>query len=82
MNLIVQLLSLYSLVIVARAVLSFFPLSYNSPMRTVSDFLFRITEPVFAPVRRVLPSTGMFDLSPLVVLLVIDLVLIPLLQSL
>lgn len=82
MGIVADLLSLYSLAIVARAVLSFFPISYGSPLRTVSDFLFRITEPVFAPIRRVLPTTGMFDLSPLIVLLIIEFFLIPLARSL
>ncbi|MFN5602167.1 MAG: YggT family protein [Acidimicrobiaceae bacterium] len=35
----------------------------------MSQFLYRITEPVLAPVRRVLPPMGGLDLSPLVVIL-------------
>jgi YggT family protein len=38
---------------------------------TVADFLYRITEPMFARVRRFLPRFGAIDLSPLVVLLLI-----------
>jgi YggT family protein len=34
----------------------------------------KITEPVLGPIRRVLPSTGFLDLSPLVVLLTLDIV--------
>jgi YggT family protein len=37
----------------------------------VSDFLFRVTEPLFGRVRRLLPNFGPLDLSPLVVLLLI-----------
>lgn len=36
-----------------------------------SQFLVQATEPILAPVRRVLPSTGMIDFSSLVVLLVL-----------
>ncbi len=37
----------------------------------VASLLVQATEPLIAPVRRVIPSTGMFDLSSLVVLLVL-----------
>ncbi len=82
MGIVADLLTLYALAIVVRAILSFFPLSYGSPLRTISDFLFRITEPVFAPIRRILPATGAFDFTPLIVLLVIEFVLVPIIRSL
>lgn len=69
MNLVAQLLSLFSLAIFARAILSFFPMRPGSPVAPVAQFLYRITEPVLAPVRRALPSMGGIDLSPLVVIL-------------
>lgn len=74
MDLICQVVDLYALVIVARAISSFFPVSPSSPFATVVDVLYRLTEPVFAPVRRVLPPMGGLDLSPLVVLLAIQMV--------
>jgi YggT family protein len=37
----------------------------------VSAFLIRATEPILAPVRRLLPSTGMFDWSGFVVLIIL-----------
>ena len=37
----------------------------------ISAFVIQTTEPLLAPVRRLLPKTGMFDLSPLIVLLVL-----------
>jgi YggT family protein len=37
----------------------------------VSAFLVQTTEPILAPVRRLLPSTGMVDWSGLVVLIVL-----------
>ena len=79
MNILCQLISLYTLAIVLRAVASFFPIRSDSPFAPVVSFLHRITEPVFAPVRRVLPQTGAFDFSPLIVLLAIQLVIAPLL---
>ena len=69
MTLVAQLLYLYTLAIFARAILSFFPMRPGSPIAPVAQFLYRITEPVLAPVRRALPSMGGIDLSPLVVIL-------------
>jgi YggT family protein len=41
----------------------------------VAAFVIQMTEPILAPVRRALPRTGMFDLSPLIVLLVLGVLL-------
>ncbi len=69
MGLIASLINLYVLAIFARAILSFFPISQGSPVAGVASFLYRITEPVLAPVRRALPPMGGLDLSPLVVII-------------
>lgn len=37
----------------------------------LSAFIIQTSEPILAPVRRILPRTGMFDFSPLIVLLVL-----------
>ncbi len=54
--------------IVARALISFLPIDQTS---TVYQALLRITEPIIDPIRRVLPSTGMIDLSPLAAILLL-----------
>ena len=41
----------------------------------LASFIVQTTEPILAPVRRVLPRTGMFDLSPLIVILVLGVLL-------
>lgn len=45
--------------------------TYNDTVRAIWQALEKITEPVYRPIRRVLPDFGALDLSPLVVLLVI-----------
>jgi YggT family protein len=52
-------------------------LSWVDPtMRTtLGRAVYGMTEPILAPVRRVLPQTGMFDLAPLIVLLALGVVL-------
>ena len=53
----------------------------NRLVRGVGEFLYRATDPVLAPVRRILPQFGSVDLSPLVVLLVLQYLLVPLLVA-
>jgi len=67
------LLGLYSWVIIAAALISWVSPDPRSP---VVMFLRQATEPVLAPVRRLLPSwkTGGLDLSPLIVLIAIQFV--------
>ncbi len=47
--------------------------SWVDPMgrNQISAFLFQATEPMLAPIRRILPQTGMIDFSPLVLLLIL-----------
>jgi len=68
-----QLVSLYQVAIVVRIILSWFP-SSQGPMASAQYWLMRITEPVLGPVRRALPPLGGLDLSPIVVLLFLQIV--------
>ncbi|HOI74102.1 MAG TPA: YggT family protein [Syntrophales bacterium] len=63
------ILTLYMWIIIARALVSWVnPDPYNPIVR----FLYRATEPVLAPLRRLIPfRTGGLDLSPILVLLII-----------
>jgi YggT family protein len=67
------LLDLYSWVIIGAALMSWVS---PDPSNPIVRFLRQVTEPVFAPVRRLLPpwKTGGLDLSPLVVLIGIQFV--------
>lgn len=53
----------------------------NRLVWTVGDFLYRVTEPVLRPVRNALPSFGSVDLSPLVVILGLQYIARPLLDT-
>lgn len=76
-NLVCSLIELYVFALFGRAILSWFPLSPNGPMATVYHFLYTVTEPVLAPVRRIIPPLGGFDISFLVVVLLIQIVVAP-----
>jgi len=67
-------LNVYLLILLARAVLSFFPVNPGTGLASFNQVLIQLTEPIIAPVRRVIPPAGMFDLSFLVVFIVIELV--------
>lgn len=59
------LLQIYQLILLGRVLLSWLPnVDYNNP---IVRFLYETTEPVLAPIRRMLPPMGGFDLSPLIV---------------
>lgn len=75
MGLVCGLLSLYGIIIILRVVSSWFPVNYDSPFAPVVRVLVQLTEPVLAPVRRVLPTAGPFDFTPIVVLIVVNIIL-------
>ena len=54
----------------------------NRLVWTIGDFLHRVTEPMVRPVRNLLPNLGGVDLSPLVVILLLQFVARPLLATL
>ena len=56
------------LVIVGRVLLSWINPTFQGP---VARFFFETTEPLLIPIRRVMPSTGTLDFSPLVLLLIL-----------
>jgi YggT family protein len=74
---------LYLIAIFGRIILSWFPIEPGTPLATAFSFLFTITEPVLGPLRRVLPPVRMgamaLDLSPIVVIFVMNLLIIPIL---
>jgi YggT family protein len=57
------------LILLGRVLMSWVDPTFSRPM---GQFLFSITEPVLAPIRRYLPQAGMFDFSPLILLLVLS----------
>lgn len=56
-------LDVYLVVLIARAILSWFPIRPDSPVAPISRLLYDLTEPLLAPLRRIIPPAGMLDLS-------------------
>ena len=71
MPLLARLIDLYSFVVLAAVLLSWVRLDRRNPLATLVRGL---TEPVLAPIRRVLPPMGGLDFSPMVLLIALQLV--------
>ncbi len=67
-NILSTLLTIMMWAIIARAPISWFDRGMRNP---ISQLLVQITEPFIAPIRRVLPTAGMIDFSPMVAILLI-----------
>ena len=70
------LLNILTWIIIIQAVLSWLVAfnvinTYNDFVRQILYAFDRITEPLYRPIRKILPDFGALDLSPLVVLLLI-----------
>lgn len=64
------LFDLWSFAILARVFLSWMNISPYHPVVRALD---RVTEPILAPLRRVVPPIGMVDITPIVALLLVQL---------
>jgi YggT family protein len=65
------LLTVYIIILFCRVVLSWFPLQPGTILAQVNRVLFDITEPVLRPFRRIIPPVGMFDISFIVVIILL-----------
>lgn len=70
------ILSLFVWLLIASAIMSWLFAfgvvnTRNQFVRTIAEFLYRITEPVLRPIRGFIPSIGGIDLSPIVVIIAI-----------
>lgn len=68
-GLIFFILNVLSLAVIARALFSWFDPTMHSQ---VGRLLYQVTEPIIGPIRRVIPSLGMFDISPIIALVLIQ----------
>ena len=66
-NMLVQVLSL---LVIAHVILSYFMSPYHPARRAVDS----VVEPLLEPIRRILPQTGMLDFSPMVLIILLQVV--------
>lgn len=74
--LIDTVIGIYIWLLIAQAVLSWLVAfgivnRHNRIVGTVEDFLWRITDPLLRPIRRMLPNLGGIDISPVILILLL-----------
>jgi len=74
--LIDTVLAIYIWIVIASAVLSWLVAfnvvnTRNRFVYVVGDALYRLTEPVLRPIRRIVPSVGGLDLTPVILILLL-----------
>src|SRR3954453_15375166 len=72
-----ELLSLYLWAVILAALFSMLASfgvldTRNRVVWSIGDFLYRITEPALRPIRNMLPSFGSIDISPLILILLLQ----------
>ena len=72
-----EILSLYTWAVIISAIISTLASfgvvdTRNRLVATVSDFLYRLTEPALRPIRNLMPNFGNIDLSPIVLILLLQ----------
>jgi len=77
--LLIQIIQIYIWIVIIGAVLSWLVVlnvvnTQNRFVYTVMDMIYRLTEPVLAPIRRLLPNLGGIDVSPVILILLLFLV--------
>ncbi len=87
LSILLILLALYKWVIILYCAFSFLYAfgvldTRNRFVRDIGNFLARLTEPLLNPIRRILPRIGNVDLSPLILLLLLQYIAGPLVVSL
>ncbi len=76
LDIILIILELYVWLLIAAAILSWLVAfnvvnTRNQFVTMVGEFLYRITEPLLAPIRSVMPNLGGLDISPIILILII-----------
>ena len=71
---IASIISLYIWLVIISAILSWLVAfgvvnTQNQIVSMIGNFLYRITEPALAPIRRIMPDLGGIDISPVVLIL-------------
>jgi len=79
MEIVCIALQIYALIILARIILTWFPLDPEGSVAAIAGFLFVLTDPVLGPIRRAIPPVRIgaiaLDLSAIIVLVGIQVLL-------
>ena len=73
-TLLIQLIGAIQFILVLMVLVSVILSYFMDPYHPVRRFLDRIVEPMLAPIRRIVPLVGMLDFSPLILIVLIQLI--------
>ncbi len=76
LNLVSTVITIYIWLLIGQAVLSWLLAfgvvnRHNHAVSVIGDFLWRITEPLLGPIRRIIPDLGGIDISPVILILLL-----------
>ena len=74
MTIFIQPINLVAQIITILVVIQVFTSYFMDPYHPVRQSLDRLVEPILHPIRRVLPQTGVLDFSPLVLIVLVQIV--------
>ena len=74
--LVLQLLKLYSYVVIANVIISWLIAfnvlnTSNRFVYSILEFTYKLTDPIYNKIRKFMPNLGAFDISPIILLLLI-----------
>jgi YggT family protein len=67
--LLARVLQIYTFILLIRILITWIP--NLDPQHPIVQLLFQVTEPVLEPARKLIPSIGMIDISPIVVFIIL-----------
>ncbi len=60
-----------TMAILIRVILSWFS---SGPTNMLTNLLYQVTEPILTPLRRIIPRVGVFDFTPMVAIILLQLI--------
>jgi len=74
-TIVYYIIQVITIAIFARVILSWFMVNPTSGfLVSVYQVLFQLTEPILGPLRRIIPTIGMFDISPIVAIIALQII--------
>ena len=73
-QLVAFLASFFNILILIRVLLTWIPVGGGETIRTVVGLIYAATEPILAPIRRILPPMSGLDLSPIVAMVLLQVI--------
>ena len=70
-NFLELLCEVLTLAIIIRVILSWFS---PRPTNALVNILYQVTDPILVPLRRIIPRVGMFDFTPLVAVILLQVI--------